>query len=463
MVHCLVLAYPAQGHINPMHYFSKLLQQKGVRVTFVTTFSFCKKLQNVPASISLETISDGFDKGGVDEAGSYKSYFERFWQVGPKSLGDLLERVGRSGEGVDCVIYDSAFPWALEVAKRLEIAGAAFLTQNMFVNSIYYHVHQGKLSLPITQNEISLPFLPKLQHQDMPTFFFPTDANNAALLDLLLSQFSNIHKADWILCNSLYHMEKELTDWTMKIWSNLRTIGPCSTSMLLNKRLRDDEDEGDVTQFKDEECMKWLDDKPKQCVVYVSFGSMGVVKEEQIKEVAYGLRDSESYFLWTMRASEENKLPKDFEKRSEKGLVVRWCSQVKVLAHEAIGCFVTHCGWNSVLEALSLGVPMLAMPCWSDQYTNAKLIADVWNLGIRAEVDDKNIVRGQVLKHCIMEIMKSERGKKVKRNAMEFKALAEHAISEEGKSHKNTVEFLNSLAGSTENNQSAGNGKINSC
>jgi len=212
--------------------------------------------------------------------------------------------------------------------------------------------------------------------------------------------------------------------------------------MILNKRLTDDEDDG-VTQFKSEECIKWLDDKPKQSVVYVSFGSVVVLNEEQIEEIAYGLSDSESYFLWVLR--EETKLPKDFAKKSEKGLVIGWCSQLKVLAHEAIGCFVTHCGWNSTLEALSLGVPMVAMPNWSDQCTNAKLIEDVWKMGIRARVDEKKIVRGEVLKYCIMEIMNSEKGKEVKRNIMQWKALAARAVSEEGSSHKNIAEFVNSL------------------
>ncbi|KAG2404182.1 UDP-glycosyltransferase protein [Vigna angularis] len=305
-----------------MHDFSKLLQQQGVKVTLVTTFSFFKKLQNVPTCISLETISDGFDNGGLDEAGGFKAYFERFWQVGPKSLAELLEKLQRSGDPVHCVIYDSLFPWSLEVAKRFQIAGASFLTQNMFVNSIYAHVHHGKLQLPITHDQISLPFLPKLQHHDMPSFFFPTDDTYPTLLNVLVAQFSNIHQADWILCNSFYHMEKQVIDSTKKIWSNLRTIGPCITSMLLKKALGDDEDEDGATQFNNEECMKWLNGKPKESVVYVCFGSMAVLEEEQIKEIAYGLRDSESYFVWTMRASVENKLPKDFEKRSEKGLVV---------------------------------------------------------------------------------------------------------------------------------------------
>ncbi|KAK7394612.1 hypothetical protein VNO78_15144 [Psophocarpus tetragonolobus] len=444
MVHCVVLPYPAQGHINPMHQFSKLLQQQGVKVTLVTTLSYCKNLQNLPSSVALETISDGFDNGGIGEAGTYKAYLERFWQVGPNTLAELFQKLGRSGDPVHCVIYDAFFPWVLDVANRFGMVCAAFLTQNMSVNTIYYHVCLGKLRVPLTENHISLPLLPELQLMDIPSFFFPTDVNNPVLLDLLVCQFSNIDRADWILCNSFHELENEINDWTKKIWSKFRTIGPCTTSMILKQRLTDDEGHS-VTQFKSEECMKWLDDKPKQSVIYVSFGSMAVLNEEQIKEIAYGLRDCESFFLWVLRSEEETKLPKNFEKKSEKGLVVGWCSQLKVLAHESIGCFVTHCGWNSSLEALSLGVPMVAMPHWSDQSTNAKQIVDVWKMGIRVTVDEKEIVRGEELKYCIMEIMRSERGKEVKSNMMQWKALASQAVSEKGSSHKNIAEFVDSL------------------
>ena len=220
MVHCVILPYPAQGHINPIHQFSKLLQREGVRITLVTTLSYCKNLQNAPASIALETISDGFDNGGVAEAGNWKVYMERFWQVGPKTLAELLEKLDRSGDPVDCVIYDSFFPWVLEVAKGFGIVGVVFLTQNMSVNSIYYHVQQGKLRVPLTENEISLPFLPKLHHKDMPSFFFPTDVDNSVLLDLVVGQFSNIDKADWIMCNSFYELEKEV--------SNSSLVTPCA-------------------------------------------------------------------------------------------------------------------------------------------------------------------------------------------------------------------------------------------
>jgi pathogen-inducible salicylic acid glucosyltransferase len=231
----------------------------------------------------------------------------------------------------------------------------------------------------------------------------------------------------------------------MKIWPKFRSIGPSIPSMFLDKRLINDEDYG-ITQFKsNEKCMEWLNSKPKGSVVYVSFGSIVSLDEEQVQEVAYGLRDSESYFLWVVRTSEETKIPKDFEKESKKGLVVTWCSQLKVLAHEAIGCFVTHCGWNSTLEALSLGVPIIAIPQWSDQTTNAKFIVDVWKLGIRAPIDVNKIVRKDTLKACILEMMESEKGKEIKSNATKWKNLAVGAFGVGGSSQNSILEFVTSL------------------
>ncbi|KAK7381285.1 hypothetical protein VNO78_33859 [Psophocarpus tetragonolobus] len=437
--HCLVLPYPLQGHINPMLQFSKLLERQGVRITLVTTRFCYNNLHSVPPSMAIETISDGFDKLGPTSAGGSKAYLDRFWQVGPETFAEVLEKLGKSNDHVDCVVYDAFFPWALDVAKRFGIVGAAYLTQNMTVNSIYYHVHLGKLQLPLKESEISLPNLPTLQHEDMPSFFFDEDPT---LLNFVVGQFSNIDKADWILCNTFYELDKEIVDWIMKILPNFKTIGPNIPYFFLDKRCEDDKDYG-VTQFKSEECMEWLNDKPKRSVVYISFGSLVTICEEQMEEVACCLKECPNYFLWVVRASEEIKLPKDFEKKTEKCLVVTWCSQLKVLAHEAIGCFVTHCGWNSIIETLCLGVPTVTIPRWSDQSTNAKLISDVWKIGIRTPTDKKNIVRREALKYCIKEIM--EINKEMKNNAIQWRNLAIKAVSEGGSSNKNVIEFANSL------------------
>jgi pathogen-inducible salicylic acid glucosyltransferase len=234
-----------------------------------------------------------------------------------------------------------------------------------------------------------------------------------------------------------------------KIWP-LRTIGPTIPSMFLDKRLEDDKDYG-LSIFKPDTdaCMKWLNGRSKGSVVYVSFGSFVDFEVEQIEEIAWGLRMSNRCFLWVVRESEEEKLPKNFvEETYEKGLVVRWCPQLKVLAHEAVGCFVTHCGWNSTLEALSFGVPMVAVPYCSDQTTNAKYVMDVWKMGLKAPADEKEIVRREAAEHCIKEIMEEERGKEIKKNALNWRKLAKEAVEEGGSSDKNIEEFVAKLVNS---------------
>jgi pathogen-inducible salicylic acid glucosyltransferase len=231
-----------------------------------------------------------------------------------------------------------------------------------------------------------------------------------------------------------------------KIWP-LRTIGPTIPSMFLDKRLEDDKNYGfSIFKPNTDACMKWLDDQPKGSVVYVSFGSVAALEVEQMEEIAWGLRMSNRCFLWVVRASEEAKLPKNFvEETCEKGLVVRWCPQLEVLAHEAVGCFVTHCGWNSTLEALSLSVPMVAIPQYSDQSTNAKYIMDVWKMGLKASADEKGLVSREAAEHCIREIMEGERGNEIKKNALKLRKLAKEAVDEGGSSDKNIEEFVAKL------------------
>ncbi|XWS22965.1 hypothetical protein CRYUN_Cryun29cG0080800 [Craigia yunnanensis] len=126
--------------------------------------------------------------------------------------------------------------------------------------------------------------------------------------------------------------------------------------------------------------------------------------------------------------------------------MVTWCAQLEVLEHESVGCFLTHCGYNSVLEALGLGVPMAAIPQWTDQATNAKHVEDIWGIGIRAFPDEKGIVRREIIKQYINElIMGGERGKDIKKNANKWKNLAKEAADEGRSSDKNIDEFVAKL------------------
>ncbi|CAL5388200.1 unnamed protein product [Camellia sinensis] len=430
--HCLVLPHPIQGHINPMLQFSKRLEHKGVKVTLaITQFIFNKTMNGTSSSsISVDTISDGYDQGGPEAAsGGYEEYLPRFREVGSKTLAGLVVKFGNMG----C-------PWTVLCMMPV------FFTQSCAVDNIYYHVYNGHLKLPLTERtNITVPGLPPLEISDMPSFVSVPQAY-PPLLKLVVNQFANVGEADWVLCNTFQKLEEELVDWMAKIWP-LRTIGPTIPSMYLDKRLQDDKEYGfSIFKPKTDACMKWLDQRSNGSVVYVSFGSLAQLGVDQMEEIAWGLKNSNYYFLWVVRATEQPKLPKNFMAETLlNGLVVSWCPQLDVLAHRAIGCFVTRSGWNSTLEALSLGVPMVAMPQSTDQTTNAKYVMDVWGMGVRAQCDERGMVRREEVEGCVREVMEGERGKENRRNAMKWGELAIEAVDEGGSSDKNIDEFVAKL------------------
>ncbi|ESR60478.1 hypothetical protein CICLE_v10018164mg, partial [Citrus x clementina] len=421
---------------------------KEIKVTLVTTYFISKSLHRDPSSsisIPLETISDGYDEGRSAQAETDQAYVDRFWQIGLQTLTELVERLN----DVDCIVYDSFLPWALDVAKKFGLIGAAFLTQSCAVAGIYHHMNKGLIKLPLTGDQVLVPGLRPLDPQDTPSFINDS-ASYPAFFDMIITrQFSNIDKADWILCNTFYELEKEVTEWLGKHWL-LRTIGPTLPSIYLDKQIEDDKEYGfSIFEPDIESSMKWLNDRANGSVVYVSFGSMATLKIEEMEELPCGLKASDKYFLWVVRESEQSKLPENFsDETSQKGLVVNWCPQLGVLAHEATGCFLTHCGWNSTLEALSLGVPMVAMPLWTDQSTNSKYVMDVWKMGLKVPADEKGIVRREAIAHCISEILEGKRDKEIKQNADKWRNFAKEAVAKGGSSDKNIDDFVANLISS---------------
>ncbi|XVF42285.1 hypothetical protein PTKIN_Ptkin01aG0348800 [Pterospermum kingtungense] len=446
--HVLILPFPGQGHINPILQFAKRLVSKGVEATLVTTVFLSKTSFSdlSTTSVHVQTISDGFDEYGYDQAGSADVYLPTFWSVGPQSLASLINRLVDAGPPIHAFVYDGFLPWALDVAKQFGIPSAVFFTQSCAVNSVYYHVSRGLLQLPLQGPTVSLPGLPPLQVSELPSFVC-LYGSYPAWFDVVVKQFSNVDGADWVLFNIFYELEKEVVDWMSTFWK-VMTVGPTIPSMYLDKRLENDKDYGmNLLEPNTSVTMSWLSGKPKNSVIYVAFGSFASLGTEQMCELAWALKGSNCCFLWVVREPEMAKLPINFiEETSEKGLVVTWCPQLEVLAHESIGCFVTHCGFNSVLEALSLGVPMLAMPQWTDQATNAKHVEDVWGIGIRAQPDEKGFVRKEIIEQCIKELLiDEEKGREIKKNAIKWKNLAKKAVDEGGSSDKNIDEFVANL------------------
>ncbi|XP_015075238.1 UDP-glycosyltransferase 74B1-like, partial [Solanum pennellii] len=227
-----------------------------------------------------------------------------------------------------------------------------------------------------------------------------------------------------------------------------KLIGPMVPSSYLDGRIENDKGYGaSLWKPLSEECVNWLKTKPKKSVIYISFGSMVSLAQKQIEEIAYALIGSNMDFLWVVRDIEKCKLPKGFiESTIGKGLIVSWCNQLETLANQAIGCFVTHCGWNSTLEGLSLGVPMVAMPQFSDQMTDAKFIDEIWEIGVRPKLDEMlGIVKREELLFCLKEVMEGEKSYEIRKNATKWRDLAKKTASEGGSSDKAINEFVESL------------------
>ena len=239
---------------------------------------------------------------------------------------------------------------------------------------------------------------------------------------------------------------EKLVNAMLGLWS-VTMIGPLIPSAYLDQQIEGDTVYG-ASFWKPaiDECLRWLETKTPKSVVYISFGSMAAMPVKQVEEIAWGLKDSSCSFIWVVKESENGKLPINFlNSMNEAGLVVGWCNQLEVLAHKAVGCFITHCGWNSILEGLSLGVPMVAMPQRVDQPTNAKFVEDVWKVGVRAQKDEEGIVDRKELEKCIREIMVGERSEEIERNACMWRESAKRAVSKGGSSDKNINEFIEGL------------------
>ncbi|CAI9108456.1 OLC1v1008045C1 [Oldenlandia corymbosa var. corymbosa] len=457
--HVLVLILPVQGHINPLLQFSKLIASKGIKVTVVFTnpIETTSLAGNESELIKFECIPERIKEKEVPEnsAQNQDAHEARIQSLKVKVLEHLpliLEGKASSGEPVKVVVYDSLVHYAYDVAKELGIQGAAFFTQSAIVSAIFYHLHEGTLRLPLQGESItgSLPLVPSIfKQQDMPSFVNDSTGAYASILRFILDQSLNFHKADCLLINTFDTLEPQIVSWMVSHYPNVKTIGPSIPSMYLDKRMEDDKDYG-ITLFKPETqaCKQWLDKKSSGTVVYASFGSLASLGDEQMTELAWGLVNSQCDFLWVVRASEESKLPRNFASElAGKGLIVNWCPQLEVLAHDAVGCFLTHCGWNSTLEALSLGVPMVVMPQLSDQPTNAKLIVDVWQTGVRLLSGEDGIVKRGEVETGIKEAIVGDRSIELKNNAVKWKQLAKEAVREGGSSYANTEGIVASILG----------------
>lgn len=441
--HVLLLPFPAaQGHVNPMLQFGRRLAYHGLRPTLVTTRHLLSTLPPPTGPFRVAAISDGFDAGGMASCPDIREYMRRLVAVGSETLEDLFRSEAAVGRPVRVLVYDPHLPWARRVAHAAGVPTAAFFSQPCAVDAIYGEVWTGRVELPVVDGSALRGLLSvELGPEDVPSFVKAPESY-PPFLEAVVGQFEGLEDADDVFVNSFDELERKEANYLASTW-RFKTIGPTVPSFYMDDdRLPSNKTYGFNLFDSTAPCMAWLDIQPPCSVVYASYGTVADLDPTQLEELGNGLYNSGKQFLWVVRSCDEQKLSEQLrDKCKERGLIVSWCPQLEVLSHKATGCFLTHCGWNSTTEAIVTGVPLLAMPQWTDQPTTAKYVDSAWGIGIRVRRDKDGMVRKEELERCIREVLDGERKDEYLKNATKWMKKAKEAMQEGGSSDKNIAEF----------------------
>lgn len=458
LVHVLLISFPGQGHVNPLLRLGKRLASKGLLVTFSTPESIGKSMRKASNLTDQPTpVGDGyirfefFEDGWAEDEPKRQDldlYLPQLELVGKEIFPRIIKRLAEEDRPVSCLINNPFIPWVSDVAADLGLPSAMLWVQSCACFSAYYHYCHGLVPFPSEAEpfiDVQLPCMPLLKYDEVPSFLYPTTPY-PFLRRAILGQYKNLDKPFCVLMDTFDELEHEIIEFASKLCP-IKPVGPLFKNPKATSAVR-----GDF--MKADDCIEWLDSRPPLSVVYISFGSVVYLKQEQVDEIAYGLLNSGISFIWVMKPPHKDAglellvLPDGFlEKVGDNGKVVQWSPQEQILDHPSTACFVTHCGWNSTMEALTSGMPVVAFPQWGDQVTDAKYLVDVFKIGVRmcrGEAEDKIITRDEVEK-CLLEAMKGPKAAEMKQNALKWKAAALAAVEEGGSSDRNLQEFVDEV------------------
>ncbi|KAK4284562.1 hypothetical protein QN277_001379 [Acacia crassicarpa] len=479
-LHVFFFPFLGHGHTIPTVDMAKLFASRGVRATIITTPLnlplISRSLQESTAlglPINLIPIKFPCAEAGLPEgcenvdAITSPDMFPIFFKA-TTMLQEPLEQLLQEHHP-DCLIAGWIFPWATDSAAKFGIPRIVFNGSGFFPlcvgNSIA--LHQPYKDVVPDSDPFVIPNLPGIEIQMTRMVLSPYIVNNEDNVIARLSKAAAQSEVTsfGVVVNSFYELEGIYADHYKKVlgrraWS----IGPVS---LCNRDIKEKSHRGKQSSMDARDCLKWLDSKKPNSVVYICFGSYSDFTIHQLREIAMGLEASGQNFIWVARESKKTKkeqggdidedqgwLPEGFEKRMEgKGLIIRgWAPQVLILEHESVGGFVTHCGWNSTLEGVSAGVPMATWPLCAEQFYNERLVTQVLRIGV--SVGSKKwipVVGDYVEKVAIMkavkEIMEGEEAEEMRNRAKELARMAREAVEEGGSSYSDFNSLIEELVG----------------
>ncbi|CAM6120006.1 unnamed protein product [Calypogeia fissa] len=478
--HAMVVPVCLQGHFLGIYRFAVDLAKRGVTITFV----------GLAREIALLKTFE--ELGGLDfNLVSYEDYgSETFVSIGEPML-DILDFVPKSKAhfqpildklmadkkaglaGPTCLISDRYLSiWAVDAAKELGISYYQFWSCGVtFVRTLQAQVplyDDGTLTIKTGpggspylepfEGSVHFPGLPPLEYREMvkPP---PEDFKHiGAATDVMIGR--NVDRADALIVNSFYELEAPQVDALRRSWKEsflpkipkLYLVGPLSKVATFKDR--------SLANLKSSgaDSLQWLDGRAPLSVVYVCVGTIARLSPGQVEELARALEASEQSFLWVVARGAAEAIPPGFAERTkDRGLMVGWVPQLQILQHPAIGGFVTHCGWNSIIESITAGVPMA---CWpqltNDQPLNCRHLVDVLKIAVEVRNDDTLTIgatwegtplsrRNYLDLEKAVRLLLSHEGKALRARVQELKKEAAAAVGDGGVSKQALDDVVESI------------------
>ncbi|XP_010426114.1 PREDICTED: UDP-glycosyltransferase 76E4-like [Camelina sativa] len=423
----------AQGHVTPMMQLGEALQLKGFSITVAQRQfkQISSSLQHVPG-FDFVTILESLPQSESKKVGPA----EILMKLNKTSEASFKECISQlllqQGNDIACIIYDKLMYFCEAAAKEFNLPSVIFSSSSATIQvcySVLSKLNAEKFLTDMKDPEMQdkvLEGLHPLRYRDLPTSGFgPLET----LLEMC-REVVNTRTASAIIINTANCLESSsLSRLQQELEISVYPLDPLHITASLP---------GPSLLQEDMSCVGWLNKQKPRSVIYISLGSKAHMETKELLEMAWGLANSNQPFLWVFRpgsilgSNGIESLPEEISKMvSERGYIVKWAPQIEVLGHPAVGGFWSHCGWNSILESISEGVPMICRPFQGEQKLNAMYVESVWRIGIQVGGE---VERGGV-ERDVKRLMMDEEGADMRERALDLKEKLKASVRSGGSSY----------------------------
>ncbi|XP_016505238.2 kaempferol 3-O-beta-D-galactosyltransferase-like [Nicotiana tabacum] len=447
--HVAVLAFPFATHAGLLLGLVQRLANALPNVTF-TFFNTSKSNSSIfsdqtnPHCTNLKPfdISDGVPEGYAIGGGGIEELIGLFFKSAKNNFQNAITAAeDETGKKITCVIADAFIWFSGEVAEELGVdwipvwtSAAGSLSVHIYTDFIRENV--GVQGIAGREDEI-LKFIPgfsELRLGDLPSGVIFGDLESS-FSQMLHKMGKTITKANALPINSFEELDPPIVENLKSKFKNFLNVGPFNlTSPPPSANIIDKNG-----------CIKWLDNQEPNSVAYIGFGTVATPPPIELKSMAEALEESKTPFLWSIKDDFITHFPKGFlENTSEYGKIVPWAPQVQVLEHSSIGVFINHSGWNSVLESIASGVPIICRPFFGDHHLNSWMVEKVWKIGVKIE-------GGFFTKSGTMvalDLVLSKNREELKQQIGMYKDLALKAVGPSGSSTENFKKLVEIITSS---------------